>query len=61
MPATPAKSTVLRFNRKKETKGCVVFEEEERPGEPPVIGSLYVKKYFAGNAAAVDVTITVAL
>lgn len=57
----PKESIVLNFNREKETKNTVKFEEEERDGQPKVIGSLYVQKYVAKNAASLRVTVEVAL
>jgi len=48
----------LRFIREKETKNTVRFTEEERAGQPQIIGTLYVQKWFAGNAHAVAVTIS---
>lgn len=50
------KQTII-LNREKETPGAVRFKEEEQPGKAPVIGTLYVKKYAAGNAASVKVTL----
>ena len=47
----------LRFAREKETKNTVRFTEEERAGQPQIIGTLYVQKWFAGKANAVVVTI----
>jgi len=49
--------TVLTFTREKETKNAVRFQEEERAGQPKVIGSLYVQKWFVGDAAALTVSV----
>ena len=51
---------VLEFVRRKETKGTFVYDEVERPGQPIVVGSLYVKKFAAGKAEEVKVTLEVA-
>lgn len=48
----------LRFNLEKETKNTIKFEEEERDGQPKVVGSLYLQKFAAGKAVSLDVTIT---
>lgn len=52
-------SRTLTFVRERETKNTVRFQEEAVPGQPPVIGTLYVAKWFAGSAQRVTVTITV--
>ena len=43
----------LLFEKEKETKNTVKFEEKPEPGSPPVIGSLYVQKWAAGDASRV--------
>jgi len=48
----------LTFVPKKETPGCKVFAEQEKPGEPPKIGSLYIKKYAVPDGTK-KVTVTV--
>lgn len=47
----------LTFVREKETKNTVRFQEEPATGEPPVVGTLYVAKWYAGDAQRVVVTI----
>ena len=39
----------LTFTREKATKNTVRFTEDERPGQAPVIGTLYVQKWAAGD------------
>lgn len=51
-----AKQTV-KFAREKETKNTVKFEEVVEKGKPPVVGSLYVQKWFAGDASELTVTL----
>jgi len=48
----------VRFVKKKETPGCKVFQEVEVEGQPIVIGTLYVKNWFAGAVTSLTVTIT---
>jgi len=50
---------VLVFEREKETKNTVRFQEVPDKGQPPGVGTLYVQKWAAGNAAKLTVTITV--
>lgn len=45
----------LTFTRKKLTKNTVQFSEDERPGKPLVVGSLYVQKWAAGDRETVTV------
>jgi hypothetical protein len=48
----------LTFKRLRETKNTVRFEEETDTGKPPVIGTIYIQKWFIGDAAEINVTIT---
>ena len=41
----------------KDTKGCRVFEEVEIDGQAPIIGRVYLKKYFAGQAERISLTL----
>jgi hypothetical protein len=47
----------LIFNKEKETKNTIKFEEQPAEGKPAVIGSLYVQKWFVGDANTIKVTI----
>ena len=47
----------LTFVREKETKNTVRFQEEPGAGQPPVVGTLYVAKWYAGDAQRLLVTI----
>ena len=49
--------TVVKFVKEKETKKTVRFSETPEPGQPPVIGTLYLQKWFAGDAEKVSVTL----
>ena len=48
----------ITFTREKETKNAVRFSEDERDGQPPVVGTLYLKKYAVGATSRLTVTIT---
>ena len=60
MPAAtpPTEQKTLRFTREKETKNTIKFAEQPEPGQPPVVGALYLQKWYAGNATSVRVAIT---
>jgi len=45
------------FVREKETKNTVRFQEEPTAGQPPIVGTLYVAKWYAGDAQRLVVTI----
>jgi hypothetical protein len=47
----------VKFVREKETKNTVRFEESVEKGKPPVIGTLYVQKWFAGDQKELNVEI----
>ena len=53
----PEKTRTLIFSREKDTKNTVKFAEVPTEGEAPVIGSLYVQKWFAAGASNVRLTI----
>ncbi len=51
-------STVsIKFEAEKETKNSVRYKELPGEGKPPIVGSLYVQKWFAGDAKTLKVTI----
>ena len=47
----------VKFKVEKETKNTVRFNEVPEEGQPPIIGTLYVQKWFAGNATELVVVI----
>lgn len=49
---------VLEFDKVKETKNCVKFEERQQPGVPPTVGTLYVQKWAIGDAKVVHMTLS---
>jgi hypothetical protein len=50
-------NTTVVFRRLRDTKNTVRFEEEVPPGKPPVIGTVYVQKWFAGDAQSLTISI----
>ena len=54
----PEKNTTsLSFKRLRETKNTVRFEEQTEPGKPPVVGTIYIQKWFIGDAQSVTLTL----
>ncbi|WP_298944011.1 hypothetical protein [uncultured Psychromonas sp.] len=48
---------VINFEIEKETKNSVRYKEVPEEGTAPIVGSLYVQKWFAGNSKNIQVTI----
>ncbi|WP_320823348.1 hypothetical protein [Reinekea sp.] len=51
------KKELVKFEFEKETKNSVRFKEIPAEGKPPIVGSLYVQKWFAGSAKSLQLTI----
>ena len=51
-----AKQTI-QFEIEKETKNSVRYKEVPPEGQAPIIGTLYVQKWFAGTSRSLEVTI----
>ena len=49
--------TVLSFEFEKATKNSVRYKEVPEEGKAPILGSLYVQKWFAGNSKNIEITI----
>ena len=47
------------FEKEKETKNTVKYQETPLDGEPPVIGTLYLQKWVAKGAETVRVTVEI--
>lgn len=47
----------VKFVIEKETKNTVKYNEVPGEGQPPIIGTLYVQKWFAGNATELEVIV----
>ena len=51
-------STVtVHFEFEKETKNSVRYKEIPEEGRAPIVGSLYVQKWFAGATKSIAITI----
>jgi len=48
---------IVNFEIEKETKNSVRYKEVPEDGQPPIIGSLYVQKWFAGNSENIQVSL----
>lgn len=48
---------LVHFKFEKETKNSIRYKEIPAEGKAPIVGSLYVQKWFAGDAKTLQVTI----
>lgn len=48
---------VVSFEYEKETKNSVRFKEVPDEGTAPIVGTLYVQKWFAGSSKSIEITI----
>lgn len=48
---------IVKFTLEKETKNSVRYKEVPEAGQPPIIGSLYVQKWYAGDSKNLEVTL----
>jgi hypothetical protein len=48
---------VVMFEYEKETKNSVRYKEVPAEGTAPIVGTLYVQKWFAGDSKSMEITI----
>ena len=53
-----ADTVTLRFVKEKETKNTIRYQEQPEEGQPPIVGTLYVAKFWAHGAEHLTVTLT---
>ena len=53
------KTQIIRFAKEKDTKNTVRFNEVPASGKPPVIGTLYLQRWFCGEATECEVTLEI--
>ena len=41
----------------KDTTNTTKFAEEQQPGQPPIIGVLYIQKWWTGSAKRLEVEV----
>jgi len=51
------KVTTRTFKRSKETEHTIVYKECSEEGQAPIVGTIYVQKWFAGDATEILVTV----
>lgn len=50
--------TTVKFRIEKETKNSVRYKEVPEEGKAPIMGTVYVQKWFAGDTQDLEITIT---
>ncbi len=50
-------TVTVNFEFEKETKNSVRYKEVPEDGTAPIVGSLYVQKWFAGTTKSIAITI----
>lgn len=50
--------TKIKFELEKENKNSVRYKEIPKDGMPPILGSIYVQKWYAGNSKYLEVTVS---
>lgn len=48
----------VKFEFEKQNKNSVRYKEVPEDGMPPIIGSIYVQKWFAGESQKIELLIT---
>ena len=48
----------LQFSKEKETKNTIRYRDQPEEGQPPIIGTLYVAKFWARGADRLTITVT---
>ncbi|MDB3935495.1 hypothetical protein N9383_02105 [Granulosicoccus sp.] len=50
-------AVTVQFEFDKETKNSVRYKEVPEEGKAPIVGSIYVQKWFAGSTKSLVITI----
>jgi hypothetical protein len=48
----------VKFEFEKQNKNSIRYKEVPEDWMPPVIGSIYVQKWFAGNSKNIEIVIS---
>ena len=47
----------IKFEYEKETKNAIRYQEVSAEGKAPIVGTIYIQKWFAGSSKKISVTI----
>ncbi len=48
---------LVKFSYEKETKNSVRYKEQPEAGKAPIVGTVYVQKWFAGDSKTLEISI----
>jgi len=49
--------TTVNFEFEKETKNSVRYKEVQEDGKAPIVGTIYLQKWFAGSTKNISINI----
>ena len=49
----------IKLKLEKATKNTYRYQEEPEEGQPPVLNTLYVQKWFLGNPAPAEIRVSI--
>ena len=49
--------TTVKLEFEKETKNSIRFKEIPEEGKAPIVGSVYLQKWFAGDSKHIELTV----
>jgi hypothetical protein len=49
--------TKITFELEKQNKNSVRYKEVPKEGMPPILGSVYVQKWFAGESKTIEISV----
>ena len=49
--------TKIKSEYEKQNKNSIRYTEVPEDGKPPILGTIYVQKWFAGNSKNIEITI----
>ncbi len=49
--------TTITLTYEKETKNSVRYQEVPEEGKAPIVGTIYLQKWFAGNSKTIEVSV----
>jgi hypothetical protein len=47
----------IKFEYEKETKNAIRYQEVSAEGKAPIVGTIYIQKWFAGSSKNISITI----
>lgn len=48
---------IIKFEYEKQNKNSIRYKEVPEEGMPPVLGTIYLQKWYAGDSKTIEITI----